>query len=106
MALREEFNAEPAAQRHAVHHGGSRPGSRGHALWGVDEIVTLGASDGGSRELLDVLNTERIVMTAGLTATAELAIRLAADYARERKIFNGMPIGSIRASSSRWPMPK
>ena len=45
-------------------------------------------------ELLDVLNTERIVTTAGLVATAELAIRLEADYAKERKIFGGAPIES------------
>ena len=56
----------------------------------------VGTLDGGFRELLDVLNTERIVTTAGLTATAELSIRLAADYARERRIFNGTPIGAYQ----------
>jgi acyl-CoA dehydrogenase len=29
--------------------------------------------------------------------TAELAIRLAVDYAKERKVFNGKPIGSYQA---------
>lgn len=57
----------------------------------------VGTLDGGFRELLDVLNTERIVTTAGLTATAELAIALACDYARERKVFAGGPIGSYQA---------
>ena len=44
-----------------------------------------------------MLNTERIVTTAGLVATAQLAIRLAVDYARERKVFNNAPIGSYQS---------
>lgn len=56
----------------------------------------VGTLDGGFRELLDVLNTERIVTTAGLVATAELAIRLAVDYARDRKVFGNAPIGSYQ----------
>ena len=59
-----------------------------------DEL--LGTLDGGFRELLDVLNTERIVTTAGLVATAELAIRLAVDYAKQRRVFGGQPIGSYQ----------
>lgn len=62
----------------------------------VEGHELVGTLDGGFRELLDVLNTERIVTTAGLVGTAELAIRLAADYARERKIFNGAAIGSYQ----------
>ncbi|MDA8248416.1 MAG: acyl-CoA/acyl-ACP dehydrogenase [Rhodospirillales bacterium] len=62
----------------------------------VEEHELLGTLDGGFSELLDVLNTERIVTTAGLVATAELAIRLAADYAKERKIFGGVSIGSYQ----------
>ena len=60
-----------------------------------DELV--GTLDQGFRELLDVLNTERIVTTSGLVGTAELAIRLAIDYAAERKVFAGQPIGSYQA---------
>lgn len=56
----------------------------------------VGTLDGGFRELLDVLNTERIVTTAGLVGTAELAVRLAADYAKDRKIFDNRPIGSYQ----------
>lgn len=55
-----------------------------------DELV--GTLHGGWRELLDVLNTERIVTTAGLVGTGELAIRLAVAYANERKVFAGKPI--------------
>ncbi|MBX9909231.1 MAG: acyl-CoA/acyl-ACP dehydrogenase [Beijerinckiaceae bacterium] len=62
----------------------------------VEGHELVGTLDGGFRELLDVLNTERIVTTSGLVATAELAIRLAVDYARERKIFNNAPIGSYQ----------
>jgi acyl-CoA dehydrogenase len=63
----------------------------------VEEHELIGKLDGGFHQLLDVLNTERIVTTAGLVGTAELAIRLAVDYARERKVFNGKPIGSYQA---------
>jgi len=62
----------------------------------VEPHELVGTLDGGFRQLLDVLNTERIVTTAGLVATAELSIRLAADYARERKVFNNAPIGSYQ----------
>ncbi|HEV7256626.1 MAG TPA: acyl-CoA dehydrogenase family protein [Bosea sp. (in: a-proteobacteria)] len=62
----------------------------------VEPHELVGTLDGGFRQLLDVLNTERIVTTAGLVATAELSIRLAADYARERKVFNNAPIGAYQ----------
>lgn len=60
-----------------------------------DELV--GTLHGGFRELLDVLNTERVVTSAGLVGTAELASRLAIDFASERKIFSGKPIGGYQA---------
>jgi acyl-CoA dehydrogenase len=63
----------------------------------VDPTELVGTLHGGFRELLDVLNTERIVTSAGLVGTAELAIRLAVNYANERKIFAGRPIGSYQA---------
>ena len=63
----------------------------------VEPSELVGTLHGGFRELLDVLNTERIVTTAGLVGTAELAIRLAVDYARERRIFAGRSIGSYQA---------
>ncbi len=56
----------------------------------------IGTLDGGWNQLLDVLNTERIVTTAGLVGTCELALRLASEYARERKVFNGTPIGAYQ----------
>ena len=57
-------------------------------------IVTL---HGGWRELLDVLNTERIVTTAGLVGTSELALRLAVDYAKDRKVFGERSIAAYQA---------
>jgi len=63
----------------------------------VEPHELLGTLHSGFRELLDVLNTERIVTTAGLVGTAELATRIAIDFANERKVFGGKPIGSYQA---------
>ena len=59
-----------------------------------DELI--GTLDGGWSELLDVLNTERIVTTAGLVGTVHLALRLAVDYANGRKVFGDKPISSYQ----------
>jgi acyl-CoA dehydrogenase len=59
-----------------------------------DELI--GTLHKGWRELLDVLNTERIVTTAGLVGTGELAIRLAVDYANDRKVFGDKPISAYQ----------
>ena len=59
-----------------------------------DELV--GTLHKGWRELLDVLNTERMVTTAGLVGTGELAIRLAVDYANDRKVFGNRPISAYQ----------
>ena len=56
----------------------------------------VGTLDGGWYELLDVLNTERIVTTAGLVGAGELAIRQAVEYAGVRKVFGNRPIGSYQ----------
>lgn len=59
-----------------------------------DELV--GTLDNGWHQLLDVLNTERIVTTAGLIGTGRLAIKLAVDYAKDRRVFRNTPIGSYQ----------
>ncbi len=59
-----------------------------------DELV--GPLHGGFRELLHVLNTERIVTTAGLVGTAQLAERLAVRYASDRSVFGERAIGSYQ----------
>lgn len=60
-----------------------------------DEVI--GTIDGGWPQLLDVLNCERIVTTAGLVGAGTLALRLAVDYAKDRKVFGDRPIGSYQA---------
>lgn len=59
-----------------------------------DELV--GTLHGGWRQLTDVLNTERIVTTAGLVGAGELALRLAVNYANDRKVFGGKPISAYQ----------
>jgi acyl-CoA dehydrogenase len=53
----------------------------------------LGEVDAGFTVLWDVLNPERILAAAGGVGTAEAALRIASDYARDRVVF-GRPIGS------------
>ncbi len=59
-----------------------------------DELV--GTLHGGWKELLDVLNTERIVTTAGLVGAVHLALGLAVDYANQRKVFGERTISSYQ----------
>ncbi|HEY8572472.1 acyl-CoA dehydrogenase family protein [Phenylobacterium sp.] len=63
----------------------------------VEPNELVGTLHGGFRELLDVLNTERIVTTAGLLGTASIATKLAIRYANDRKVFAGRPIASYQA---------
>jgi acyl-CoA dehydrogenase len=62
----------------------------------IEPEEVIGTLHGGWYELLEVLNSERIVTTAGLVGTGELAIRLAVDYARERRVFGGTPIAAYQ----------
>ncbi len=62
----------------------------------IEPHELVGTLHGGWRELLDVLNTERIVTTAGLVGTGRLAIRLAVDYANERRVFGKTPISAYQ----------
>ena len=63
----------------------------------VEPTELIAEVDKGWKPLLDVLNTERIVTTAGLVGAAELAIELAVGYANDRKVFAGKPISSYQA---------
>lgn len=56
----------------------------------------IGTIDHGWRQLLDVLNTERIVTTAGLIGAGRLALKLGVAYANERKVFGDRPIGAYQ----------
>lgn len=62
----------------------------------VDGGELIGTLDGGWYELLDVLNTERIVTTAGLVGAGNLAIRLGVDYANERRVFGKTPVSAYQ----------
>lgn len=62
----------------------------------VESDDLIGTLDDGWPALLEVLNTERIVTTAGLVGTVELAIRSAVDYAQGRRVFGGKPIASYQ----------
>jgi acyl-CoA dehydrogenase len=62
----------------------------------VEPGELLGTLDEGWRQLLQVLNTERIVTTAGMVGTAQLATRLAVQYANDRKVFGGKPISTYQ----------
>lgn len=62
----------------------------------ASENELIGTLHGGWRELLDVLNSERIVTTAGLIGAGRLAIRLAVEYANGRKVFGDKPISSYQ----------
>jgi acyl-CoA dehydrogenase len=63
----------------------------------VEGEELIGTLDEGWGQLLDVLNTERIVTTAGLVGAGRLAIRLAVDYAKERRVFGERPIAAYQA---------
>jgi len=62
----------------------------------VEPHELIGTLHNGWRELLDVLNTERIVTTAGLVGTGELALKLAVQYANDRRVFGDRPISSYQ----------
>ncbi len=62
----------------------------------VDGSELLGTLHHGWYELLDVLNTERIVTTAGLVGAGALAIKLAVSYAKERRVFGKTPIAAYQ----------
>ncbi len=59
----------------------------------VPAARVLGEVDEGFTVLFDVLNPERILTAAGAVGHAELALRLGAEYARDRVVFN-RPIGA------------
>lgn len=63
----------------------------------VEPQELIGDVDKGWNQLLDVLNTERIVTTAGLIGAGRLAIRLGVDFAKGRQVFGKTPIGAYQS---------
>jgi acyl-CoA dehydrogenase len=62
----------------------------------IDGSELVGTLDKGWHELLDVLNTERIVTTAGLVGATDLAFKQAVAYAKERRVFGDRPIANYQ----------
>jgi acyl-CoA dehydrogenase len=62
----------------------------------IDDSELVGTEHEGWPQLLDVLNTERIVTTAGLIGAASLATKLAVAYANDRKVFGRTPIAAYQ----------
>lgn len=63
----------------------------------VEPHELVGTLDGGWAQLVELLNGERIITAAGLVGTGRLAVRLAANYAKERRVFAERPIGAYQA---------
>jgi acyl-CoA dehydrogenase len=63
----------------------------------VAEDEVIGTLDGAWPELIDLLNGERVITAAGLIGAGECAIRLAVNYARERKVFGNRAIAEYQS---------
>ncbi len=62
----------------------------------VDGEELIGTVDEGWPQLLDVLNTERIVTTAGLVGAGRLALQLGVAFANDRAVFGDRPIAAYQ----------
>lgn len=56
----------------------------------------VGRPDEGAAVLWDILNPERVLLAASALGGAEVALRVAVDYAKQREVF-GRPIGANQA---------
>jgi len=63
----------------------------------VEKHELVGTLHNGFRELLEVLNTERIVTTACMVGAGKLAMELGLKYAADRKVFGNRSISSYQA---------
>jgi len=62
----------------------------------VHKDQLIGEEGRGWGYLVDTLNAERMVTTAGVTGAGELAIKLAVEYAKSRTVFKQTPIGAYQ----------
>ena len=62
----------------------------------IEKHELVGTLHNGFRELLEVLNTERIVTTACMGGAGRLALELGLKYASDRKVFGERVIGSYQ----------
>jgi alkylation response protein AidB-like acyl-CoA dehydrogenase len=65
----------------------------------VEEDRLIGGENAGLKAAFDGLNPERIMGAAVCNGTARRALKLACDYARERKVWAGSPIGAHQGIS-------
>ena len=65
----------------------------------VDADRLIGGENAGLKAAFDGLNPERIMGAAVCNGTARRALKLASDYARERKVWRGSPIGAHQGIS-------
>ncbi|NOQ18145.1 MAG: acyl-CoA dehydrogenase [Dehalococcoidales bacterium] len=63
----------------------------------LNEEALMPPLDEGWYSILDTLNTERMSFTAAAVGLARLAIGKAVEYAKQRKVFGEVPIGSYQA---------
>nr|BFE78954.1 hypothetical protein GCM10020093_015550 [Planobispora longispora] len=69
----------------------------------VPAANVVGEVDGGAAVLWDILNPERILLAASALGGAEVALKVAVQYAKEREVF-GRPIGANQAIA--FPSPR
>ncbi|WP_084963471.1 acyl-CoA dehydrogenase family protein [Thermoactinospora rubra] len=62
----------------------------------VPAANVVGEVDQGAAVLWDILNPERVLLAASALGGAEVGLRVAVDYARQREVF-GRPIGANQA---------
>lgn len=62
----------------------------------LSEADVLGTIDEGFKILFDTLNPERIILAALCSGIGRYALRRAVEYAKDRKVFNKVPIGSYQ----------
>ena len=62
----------------------------------VSEDAVLGKVDQGWQHILETINAERVVVTAGCLGTAGLALEMGQQYATDREVF-GRPIATNQA---------
>ncbi|MDN5915599.1 MAG: acyl-CoA/acyl-ACP dehydrogenase [Pseudonocardia sp.] len=92
----KEAEAAGTLQYTPIHKAGNRIVKSNQVHFDDVRVPTdrvLGEIDAGFAVLWDILNPERVLAAAGGVGTAELALRLAVDYARTREVF-GRPIGA------------
>ncbi len=70
----------------------------------LDDVVVpadriVGGEQAGLKAAFDGLNPERIMGAAVATGAGRRALKIASDYARDRKVWNGIPIGAHQGLS-------